>query len=341
MNPVCRHHEDAVLPRSMFVKWFNSNIVPWQKNPMHSEQEDLDFRTYLQERLHNIALDDLTERIFSHVKHCTPEQLQTLQQTMASGGYEFNLNHVDYAVVELAEEGSLPKLKALYPTLKWPDLVDNLGVHESMSGKHMPQYADDMVTYFRETPMDEMDRDSGALCLFAALQQNPLETKKVVEVMQTIVPPCLQEHSNLIQATDNTVSLLYDTPVELVQHKAQELANQLQRLHEGWGIRYPAALLTLIMQERHNKTYEAPNADMLQYATGAEDFQLANLLRGRSPSPSDDEAPVVGRIRMMQQLYEPEMIMSAMLHGEERFIAPAEVYQVPIEDGLFQDVGHP
>lgn len=341
MKPVCFNQQEATLPRSIFVKWFNSQIVPWQKNPEHSYHGDLHFRTTLEKRLHNTSLDELAERIFSYVKRCTPEQLQTLQQTMSSAGYEFGLQSIEYAVIELAEAGSFSKLQALYPTLTWDALVDSLGVHESMSGKYMPLYAKDMIEYFEKTPMDAEERDSASLTMLVALQQNSLSTKDVIAVMSQLPTPDLKEHSNFIQATDNTVSLLYDTPPALVEAHAPKLAEQFQRLHEGWDIRYPAAVLALLMQQRHNRKYQVPPIHLLTYSTGAEDAKLAQLVLGQAPNVEPGEAPVVGRLRLMLQLYEPEDVMSAMLAGDERFIAPSEAYILPNDENLFQDVGQP
>ena len=147
------------------------------------------------------------------------------------------------------------------------------------------------------------------------------------------------ERSTLIQATDHAVSLVYDTPPELRAQKGAELGEQLVRLHDGWGIRYPAALLTKILQKDHGRDFFLPPLTTRVYAGNEEDTALAVSFGAKGLEGTLPMSDAVSMGLLVQSLYDEAMTISFCIDGAQSPTIEQPTF-VP-QDGIFQDVGQP
>ncbi len=303
-----------------------------------AKPDDLVARRALWLKIREKESSDITTHLFSTVRDCTPEQLAGLAGRLQKERFSFILDAMQEAIIGFGESGSLAKVQALFSSPQWSDFKTSLALHESFSSQHMPLYADDVIAWCNQAAHpDDLAEDQ--LLMRIALNACPCDTPKVVSVMQRLGPIDFTDWSTIVQATDNIVSLVYDTPPELRAIKATELGEQLIRLHDGWGIRYPAALLTRILQKEHGKEFFLPPLATMAYEGYEDDANLAVLFGAKGldvPTPKPD-VQTMGIL--VQSLYDESTALAFCIEGASDHSMEQPDFEPTVD--LFQDVGQP
>lgn len=326
------------LRRRQSLGWPSHDFYRSWLHDKRAKPEDKALREALWLNIREEEASDITNNLFATVRDCTPTQLAELAGRLKRDGFGLVLDSMQDAVVGFGDSGSLEKVQALFGSVGWETFQTSLAMHESLSSRNMPLYADDVIAWCaRARHPEEMAEDH--LLMRIALNACPCDTQQVVSVMQRLGPIDFAERSTLIQATDHAVSLVYDTPPELRAQKGAELGEQLVRLHDGWGIRYPAALLTKILQKDHGHDFFLPPLTTRVYAGNEEDTALAVSFGAKGwegPLPMSD---AVSMGLLVQSLYDEDMAISFCIDGAQSPTIEQPTF-VP-QDGIFQDVGQP
>lgn len=300
--------------------------------------EDKASREALWLKIREKESSDITTHLFSTVRDCTPTQLASLAGRLKHERFSLILDAMQEAIVGFGESGSLTKVRALFSSPRWSDFKTSLALHESFSSQHMPLYVDDVIAWCNEeTGPDDLASDQ--LLMRIALNACPCDTPQVVSVMQRLGPVDFTDWSTIVQATDNVVSLVYDTTPELRASKAAELGEQLTRLHDGWGIRYPAALLTRILQKNHSKEFFLPPLATMAYEGHEDDAGLAVLFGAKGLDIPTPKTAAVSTGILVQSLYDESMALAFCIDGASDHSMEQPDFEPDV--GLFQDVGQP
>lgn len=337
-SPIVNEHFAGPPSLEFYQKWINGDQFLWPHDPSLTLAESNKFREYLKYSIQTEGSVRVAERVFYRVRKCTADQLTNLQKCLHAQKSHLNINSLASAISDMGLYGSLPKLRALFPSMTWEAFNNHLGMHESLSGNHMLSYATDILVWYDQ----EKTNDAEGTCqmsMLTSLQQCPLDVSIVVGVMRKVYGQGLAK-LDLFQATENAVSIIYATTPENSQYKSQQLADQLTMLHKGWGIAYPVALLVLMVQV-HNRTFTIPELSMLKYSGAHVDIQVAKVFENtQSPSESKGIAAVKAA-RLVQSLYDQDEQFKFCINGVGRLSQKEKNAHLDIEGTVFQDVGQP
>ncbi len=299
---------------------------------------DKDFREALWLNIREQESSEITRNLFSVVRNCTPAQLTELAGRLKKEKFSLILDSMQDAISGFGDSGSLAKVQSFFGAPTWDDFKTSLALYESFSSRYMPLYVDDVLAWSAQASHPD-DTASDHLLMRIALNGCPCDTAQVVSVMQRLGPVDFDDRANLVQATDYAVSLVYDTPPELRNSKAAELAEQLVRLHDGWGIRYPAALLTRILQKEHNKDFFLPSASLMTYEGHEDDMGLAALFGAKGTTASIPKTEALSMGVLVHSLYEESQVLAFCVEGASAVAIHRPQFEPPMD--IFQDVGQP
>lgn len=337
-SPIVNEHVAGPPSLEFYQKWINGDQFLWPHDPSLTLAESNTFREYLKYSIQTEGSVRVAERVFYRVRKCTADQLTNLQKCLHAQKSHLNINSLASAISEMGLYGSLPKLRALFPSMTWEDFNNYLGIHESLSGNHMLLYATDILAWYDQ----EKTNDTQGTCqmgMLTSLQQCPLDVSTVVSIMRKVYGKGLVK-LDLFQATENAVSIIYATTTENSQYKSQQLADQFTMLHKGWGIAYPVALLALMVQV-HNRTFTIPEFSMLKYSGAHVDIQVAKVFSNMQASNGVKDTAAVKAARLVQSLYEKNEQFQFCIKGVGRLSQKEKNAHPEIEGSVFQDVGQP
>lgn len=338
-NPIVNEHFGNTPSLDFYQKWINGDTFPWPHDPSLTPFESNVFRDNLRCFIQREGAIRVAERLFYRVRKCTANQLDSLQKCLHAERSYLNIGSLESAISEMGAYGSLPKIRALFPNMTWNDFINNLGMHASLSGTNMLLYATDILAWYDQNKNNNTV-DVYQMSMLTSLQQCSLDVSKVVGVMRKVYGEGL-ETLDLSQATENAVSIIYALTPENSQAESQRLADQFTMLHKGFDIAYPVALLVLVSQDIHKKTFNIPEASMLKYSGAKVDIQVAKVFENtQAPNGSKDTAAVKAA-RLVQSLYDQDERFQFCINGVGRNSQKEKNADINIDGSVFQDVGQP
>lgn len=327
------------LPLTFYTNWINGVQFPWPNEPSLTDAENKTFRDELEERIYRDGHVLMSVHFFARIRKCTEQQLGTLVKCLQAEGCYLDVHSLDGAIVNMEKQGSLAKLKQLYPNLTWDDFNTCCGVQEALSGSMMPLYANDVLAWYQSECSD--DADSGYLpSMLCALQQCKLELSTVLPVMEQVRSLGLVDFS-LYESTETPVSLIHDTTLATAMARREELANQFAMLHVGWKVQYPIALMFILMREEYQKSFDVPPIEILHYPTAHVDLQIASIFNGTYIAKANDDFAVVTAAKLVQTLYDKQSQFHFCIDGTSSLNLKNENCPLEVDSSIFQDVGHP
>lgn len=337
-NPIRSGQSAGTPPEYFYRNWISGDFFDWPNDPSLTSVQSSDFREKLKAAIDLDGPVKTAENFFSRVRKCTAAQLSTLQKSLEREQYRLDCDSLDVAIFEMDSEGSLEKIRSLFPHMSWQDFNEHLGVHQALSGVHMLNYADDLLAWYRQEQASG-NTESDQTLMLVSLQQCSLDVSKVVSVMKNVLNGGLDE-LNVFQATDNIISIIYDLTPQTAKARAQELADQFTFLHKGWGIAYPVALVAQLVREKHNKSFEIPETSMLDYSAARIDVQVARVFDNTYVAKKQEHS-AVSMARIVLSLYDFNERLKFCVEGAAVFAPKDKTVPLNIEGSLFQDVGQP
>ena len=337
-NPVRSRDSVGTPPVHFYYSWLNGDRFKWAHDLSLTPEQRNEIREKLKSSIHRDGAVKTAENFFGRIRKCTPAQIDTLQKCLEAENYHLDPNSLDAAIFEMGEDGSLAKVRALFPHVSWQEFKDYLGVHQALSGVHMLNYADDVLTWYHQANT-KGNTVSDQVLMLASLQQCSLDVSKVTGIMKKVLGKGMQEF-DLTQATDHVISIIYDLTPNTSKARAQELADQFTLLHKGWGIAYPVALVTQLAREKHNKSFDMPETSTLDYSTARIDVQVARVFDNTYVCKKQEHSSV-SMARLIQSLYDFNERLQFCVDGAAVFSPKEKTGPFNIEGSLFQDVGQP
>lgn len=322
-----------------YQEWINGDPFLWPQDPSLTLAENNEFREHLKYSIQTEGRVRVAERLFYRVRKCTAHQLANLQKCLHAKHSYFAMDSLQSAISEMGLYGSLPKIRALFPSMTWEDFNNNLGMHESLSGNKMLFYATDILAWYDQEKTNDTE-GMYQMSMLTSLQQCPLDVSTVVSVMRKVYGQGLAK-LDLVQATENAVSIVYATTTDNSQYKNQQLADQFTMLHKGLGIAYPVALLVLMVQDIHKKTFNIPELSMLKYSGAQVDIQVAKVFENTQVPNGREDIAAVKAARLVQSLYDQDERFQFCINGVGRLSQKEKIAHLEIEGSLFQEVGQP
>lgn len=321
-------------PNFLYMSWIEGRSGAWPISESMTKQEDREFRSSLRSRFESQTPQENAVALFQTIRSCTAKQITTLQQALDANSYALFEPSIDPAIQTFGKQGNLFKMRALYPAMDWGGFLAHGGVQQSLSSQNMPLYIDDVLEWYSK---QSIQHTVGGTSMLLALLQCPLDLDVVVAAMHKIKSRMAPQELNLSKITENIVSNIYDLTEYTEKNRSQEVANQLTMLHAGWGIEYPLALVTLVMQEQHHKTFKQPPVDMLGYQTANMDIQVANVFRGAADEPIDKNNATVIKARLVDNLYQKEERLLFCVDGGRQLFPESNNPNLEVDTSIFQD----
>ena len=337
-SPIRNRSSAGTPPVHFYHAWVNGDRFKWPHDSNLTSSQQSDMREKLKSDIYRDGAVKTADNFFSRIRKCTVEQLSTLQRCLEIENYHLDPSSVDTAIFEMGPEGSLAKIRSLYPHMSWQDFNEHLGVYQALSGVHMLNYADDVLAWYRQEQACG-NAGSDQASILVSLQQCPLDVSKVVSVMKNVLSGGNDE-LDVFQATDNIISIIYDLTPQTAKARGQELADQFTFLHKGWGIAYPVALVAQLAREKHNKFFEIPETSMLDYSAARIDVQVARVF-DNTYVVKKQEHSAVSMARIVLSLYDFNERLKFCVEGAAVFAPKDKTVPLNIESSLFQDVGQP
>ena len=177
-NPIRSRSSVGTPPVHFYHSWLNGDRFQWQPDLSLTPAQRSDIREQLKSDIYRDGAVKTAANFFSRIRKCTPAQLSTLQKCLSAENYHIEPDSLDGAIFEMGNEGSLAKIRALYPQFTWQDFKDHLGTHQALSGVTMLNYANDVLAWYRqEQSLGKTNNDQ--VLMLASLQQCSLDVSKV------------------------------------------------------------------------------------------------------------------------------------------------------------------